>query len=102
MEDVRTHLAALCPLLLPAAALFSADPIEAVFEKAVAALAAQDYTSAERGFLAGLRARPSNIGALGNLGVVYMRTRRYAMAINVYNRALVKAPSDPGLLLNLV
>jgi predicted Zn-dependent protease len=101
MGDIRIQHAARRGLLLSAAALFAADPIEAVFEKAVAALAAQDYVAAERGFVTVLKTKPDNIGALGNLGVVYTRTHRYAMAINVYNRALVKAPSDPGLLLNL-
>jgi len=90
----------LAPLLL-AAALFAADPIQAIFEQSVAALAVQDYSAAEQGFRAVLKARPDNIGALGNLGVVYTRTHRYAMAIEVYKRALNAAPSDPGLLLNL-
>ena len=73
MGDIRIQHAALRGLLLSAAALFAADPIEAVFEKAVAALAAQDYVAAERGFVTVLKTKPDNVGALGNLGVVYTR-----------------------------
>jgi tetratricopeptide (TPR) repeat protein len=75
--------------------------LETVFEKAVSALASQDYEAAERGFQTVLKAQPGNVGALGNLGVVYSRTRRYAEAIVVYRRALRIAPSDKGLETNL-
>jgi Flp pilus assembly protein TadD len=77
------------------------DPPEAVFEKATAALAAQDYAGAERGFQTVLQAEPGNIGALGNLGVVYSRMHRYVQAVDVYRRALRLAPGDPQLETNL-
>ena len=83
------------------AGLFGADSLEAVFEKAASALASQDYANAERGFEAVLKAQPANVAALGNLGVVYSRTRRYARAIDVYRRALRIAPGDKGLNTNL-
>lgn len=41
------------------------------------------------------------MGALGNLGVVYSRTHRYADAVAVYQQALRQAPADFGLRLNL-
>ncbi len=88
-------------VVLFCAGLFGADRLEAVFEKATAALASQDYSNAERGFQAVLRSQPGNIAALGNLGVVYSRTHRYSQAIDVYRRALRIAPADKGLNTNL-
>lgn len=83
------------------AALPAADPLRIVFEKAVASLGSGDYAASEQGFLAVLKAQPGNVGALGNLGVVYSRTRRYTKAIEVYSRALRIAPNDVGLNTNL-
>jgi Flp pilus assembly protein TadD len=77
------------------------ESLEAVFEKAASALASQDYPAAERGFQAVLQVQPRNVGALGNLGVVYSRTHRYAEAIDIYRRALRAAPGDKGLETNL-
>ncbi len=77
------------------------ESAQAVFEKAAGALAARDYPEAERGFLAVLKAEPSNVAALGNLGVVYSRTDRQAKAIEVYRQALRIAPRDRGLITNL-
>jgi tetratricopeptide (TPR) repeat protein len=88
-------------LIALSASLIAADPIEAVFQKAAAALAAQDYTNAERGFEEVLKAQPGNVAALGNLGVVYSRTRRYSQAIDTYRRALRIAHADKGLNTNL-
>ena len=86
---------------LATAALIAADPVQALFDKSVAALAAEDYATAEQGFWSVLKAKPDNIGAYGNLGVVYTRTHQYAKAIEVCAHGLDFAPSDPGLLLNL-
>ncbi len=72
-----------------------------MFERAAAALASREYQAAERGFQAVLKAEPDNLAALGNLGVVYSRTRRYSEAINAYRRALKAAPHDQGLRTNL-
>jgi tetratricopeptide (TPR) repeat protein len=78
-----------------------ANQLQTIFENAARALAAQDYASAERGFLAVSKAEPGNVGALGNLGVVYSRTHRYVEAVSVYQRALRFAPGDPQLETNL-
>jgi tetratricopeptide (TPR) repeat protein len=75
--------------------------VEAVFARAASALSSQNYDAAERGFHAVLKAEPGNVAALGNLGVVYSRTRHFARAIEVYRRALRIAPGDKGLLTNL-
>jgi tetratricopeptide (TPR) repeat protein len=88
-------------LILAAATLVAADSLQTTFEQAVQALSSQDYARAEQGFQAVLKARPGNLGALGNLGVVYSRTHQYAKAIQVYRLALRSAPNDEGLLLNL-
>ncbi|MCU1326952.1 MAG: hypothetical protein JWN34_2322 [Bryobacterales bacterium] len=65
------------------------------------ALSAGNYPAAERGFQAVLKLEPRNVGALGNLGVVYSRMNRFGQAIDAYQRALRLAPDDPGLTLNL-
>ena len=59
------------------------------------------YPEAEQGLSTVLTADPANVGALGNLGVLYSRTHRLADAINVDQRALKLDPNDPSLLLNL-
>jgi tetratricopeptide (TPR) repeat protein len=88
-------------LCVCATPLACAETAEAVFQKAAAALASQDYAAAESGFQAVLKVEPRSIPALGNLGVVYSRTRRYAQAIETYKTALRLAPADKGLATNL-
>jgi tetratricopeptide (TPR) repeat protein len=84
-----------------AAPLCGSDSPEAVFRKASSALQNQNYKEAEAGFQAVLKLEPANVGALGNLGVVYSRTQRYTQAIEVYKRALRVAPGDKALLTDL-
>jgi cytochrome c-type biogenesis protein CcmH/NrfG len=84
----------LCALLL------FADPAREAFESAVRSLSAGDLQAAERGFTQVLEREPKHVGALGNLGVVYMRSDRPADAVRVYTRALKLAPNDPLLHLN--
>jgi superkiller protein 3 len=81
--------------------LQATEPVRAVFDRAVQALAAADYQSAERGFQSVLRQEPRNVAALSNLGVIYSRTSRADDAIAVYRRALELSPDDKALLLNL-
>jgi tetratricopeptide (TPR) repeat protein len=81
--------------------MFAADRPEDVFQKAVAALQSGNYAAAEAGFQQVLKLAPGHVGALGNLGVVYSRTKRLADAENVYKRLLRQHPDDPALLLNL-
>ncbi|MGA2145202.1 MAG: tetratricopeptide repeat protein [Bryobacteraceae bacterium] len=81
--------------------LQAAEPAREVFDRAVQALAAADYPTAERGFQSVLRQEPRNVAALGNLGVIYSRTSRADEAIAVYRRALQLSPDDKALLLNL-
>src|SRR5436305_6919219 len=88
-------------LCLYAFILSGAEPAKEVFEKAVRALAAGDYETAERGFQSVLREQPRNIAALSNLGVIYSRTNRADRAIAAYRRALQVNPDDEAILLNL-
>ncbi|MDX1979225.1 MAG: tetratricopeptide repeat protein, partial [Bryobacteraceae bacterium] len=74
---------------------------EQVFAASAQALQAGQYEQAERGFLEVLKREPSNIGALGNLGVLYSRSGQPTKAITVYQRALKLAPGELGLILNL-
>jgi len=74
---------------------------ESVFAQAARAIAAGDYKAAEAGFKEVLRREPSNLGALGNLGVIYSRQNAPAKAVETYQRALRLAPNEPGLMLNL-
>ena len=72
-----------------------------VFDKAVQALSAGDYASAEQGFQSVLRLQPNNVGAITNLGILYARTNRADKAITEYQRALRLSPNDEPILLNL-
>ena len=77
------------------------ESAKVIFDRAARALAAGDYTAAERGFKAVLKQEPGHVGALGNLGIVYSRTNRSDEAIAVYQRALRVSPNDAAILLNL-
>ena len=88
----------ICPVVLLALA---AVTTEQIFVSASQALQAGRLTEAEQGFLSVLQREPSNVGALGNLGVIYSRGDQPTKAISVYQRALKLAPAEPGLLLNL-
>ena len=79
----------------------AAESAEVIFRRAAAALASEDYVAAEQGFQAVLKLEPRNVGAMGNLGVVYSRTRRFSKAIDVYRRALRIAPGEKFLSINL-
>lgn len=72
-----------------------------LFDSAVRALQANRLAEAESAFREVLRREPDNLGALGNLGVLYSRQNKPTLAIDTYQRALRLAPNEPGLLLNL-
>lgn len=90
----------LLPFLLFGVLALGQDP-ERVFNQASHALRAGDLDAAERGFREVLALEPKNLGALGNLGVLLNRRNRPYEAIAVYKRALLLAPREPGLELNL-
>src|SRR5215469_11827773 len=88
----------LAPLLY---AIVDAQTTQQIFERAAAQLKAGDYAGAESGFRNVLKSEPRNVEAMGNLGVVYSRTFRYAPAIDTYKQALRLLPQEQGILLNL-
>lgn len=75
--------------------------LEAIFNRASRAMQAGEYAQAEAGFKQVLAADANNFAALGNLGVLYARTHRFADAIAIDQRALKLDPNDRGVLLNL-
>lgn len=77
------------------------EPAEMTFDRAAKALSAGDFQAAERGFQTVLKQQPDNVGAIGNLGVLYARTNRTAKAIAQYQHALQLSPDDASILLNL-
>ena len=87
--------------LVSLVSLLAADPLQAIFDLAAKDLAAGNYASAERGFEKVLAILPNQVAAMGNLGVIYQRTRRPDKAIAIYKRALKVKPNDEGILLNL-
>jgi len=88
-------------ICLCAFVLWAADGARESFDRAVRALSAADYDTAERLFQSVLRQEPRNVGALSNLGVLYSRTGRADQAITVYRQALRVSPDDQAVLLNL-
>lgn len=88
----------LCGLFVQAAAAGQAN---AIFDRAVQALQSGDYPAAEQGFQTVLHSQPHNLGAIGNLGILYARTNRTDLAVKQYKLALRLSPDDPAILLNL-
>src|SRR5438067_1201568 len=88
-------------LVLTAILVNAAETPAAIFERAVRALNAGDYATAESGFQQVLKSSPEHLGVLQNLGLVYSRTNRLDEAIATYRRALAVNPLHRGALLNL-
>ena len=88
-------------LCLCAFVLCGAEPAKEVFDRAVRALGAGDYETAERGFQSVLREQPRNVAALSNLGVIYSRTNRADRRSPPTSGALQVSPDDKAILLNL-
>ena len=81
--------------------LTAAQSDEEIFNAAARAVAAGDYSAAERGFQSVLRKEPRQVAALSNLGIIYSRTNRSDQAIAAYKKALEESPDDKAILLNL-
>jgi tetratricopeptide (TPR) repeat protein len=90
-------LAAILPLH---AATQPADARQ-VFERGQQALNSGDLTTAEKAFRQVLEAEPNNVGAHGNLAVVYMRRREWKPALAELRAAERLAPNVPGIRLNI-
>ncbi len=79
----------------------ASEPAKVTFDRAVKALSAGDYAAAKQGFQSVVRQEPNNVGAIGNLGIIYARTNRADKAIAEYQRALRLSPNEESILLNL-
>jgi tetratricopeptide (TPR) repeat protein len=80
--------------LLPSAFLAQEGSAKRTFDAAVLAIDSGNYREAEAGFKSILSTEPHNVSALANLGVLYARTHRLALAIDVYKKVL---RIQPGL-----
>jgi tetratricopeptide (TPR) repeat protein len=98
----RVTLAVCVALLLPLLAR-GAGPADTrqIFERGQHALEAGDLGAAEKAFRAVLAAEPDNVGAHGNLAVVYMRRKEWKPALEQLQAAAGLAPKMPGIRLNI-
>jgi tetratricopeptide (TPR) repeat protein len=92
--------------MLAAAALLQGAGTQAagareVFEQGQQALSRGDLDGAEKAFRRVLAAEPDNVGAHGNLAVVYMRRRQWKPALAELRAAERLAPHLPGIRLNI-
>ena len=70
------------------------QPASLIFDQAVQALATGDYALRNRASTRLSASSRDNVGAIGNLGIIYARTNRAAKAIAAYHRALRISPDD--------
>ena len=71
------------------------------YKSAESELRAGDLDAAQRDFQAVLRAIPNDPGAHANLGVIHMRRREWAAALDQLEKAAALAPGVAGVRLNL-
>jgi tetratricopeptide (TPR) repeat protein len=88
------------PLPAGPSSAHAADP-EALFHAGEAELRAGDLAAAEQNFRAVLALNPQVAGAYANLGVIYMRRRQWAPALESLQKAEKLSPSLAGVRLNI-
>lgn len=105
LKLVRWSFAAALALLslAPLPSLHAGESADArhIFEQGQRALDRGDLTAAEKAFREVLVAEPANVGAHGNLAVVYMRRREWKPALTQLQAAERLAPKMPGIRLNI-
>ena len=106
LELVRDRVSVLMLVLMLAATLQlpgAAQPADAprIFERGQQALNSGDLATAEKAFRQVLAAEPNNVGAHGNLAVVYMRRREWKPALAELHAAQRLAPDVSGIRLNI-
>jgi len=91
------------PVILLAAVILSAAAADTrqIFEQGQHAMASGDLAAAEKDFRAVLAADPDNVGAHGNLAVVYMRRKAWKPALDELRAAERLAPQMAGIQLNI-
>ena len=72
------------------------DPSQELFKEAQAAKARGDLPEAERKYLELIRRSPEMTNAYHNLGIVYLSEHKYRDAVQVLEKAVKLAPSEPG------
>jgi tetratricopeptide (TPR) repeat protein len=77
-----------------------ADP-QLLFQTGETALKNNDLDQAERAFRGVIALNPQSAGAYANLGVVYMRRKRWLQALQNLDRAKQLAPQVAGVRLNI-
>jgi len=87
--------------LMPLRAATQPTGAREVFEQGQQALTRGDLIVAEKDFRQVLAAEPDNVGAHGNLAVVYMRRREWKPALAELRAAERLAPKMPGIRLNI-
>jgi len=88
------------PISLSLILLLAADPAE-LFQRAYQLQQAGDYTQAAEAYREFLKAKPDEVAALSNLGVVLVKLGRYDEAIAEYEAAEKILPNEPRIGLNL-
>ena len=101
MRLTLRHLIFLFLVFVVAGSSPAQESEEALFNDAAAALGRAEYGRAEAEFCRVLAMDPRSLPAIGNLGVIYLRTHRFAQAIASYQEGLLLDPENEGLLLNL-
>jgi tetratricopeptide (TPR) repeat protein len=95
------HSLLILAFLMPLQAATQPESARAAFEQGQQALTRGDLIAAEKNFRQVLAAEPNNVGALGNLAVVYMRRREWKPALAELRAAERLAPKMPGIRLNI-
>jgi tetratricopeptide (TPR) repeat protein len=71
------------------------------FEAGEAAMHRGQWAEAEKSFLEIVATTPGDVGAHGNLGVIYMREKKWKRALEELHAAEKLAPQIPGIRLNI-
>jgi tetratricopeptide (TPR) repeat protein len=97
----RCHSLLILACLMPLRAATQPASAREIFEQGQQELSRGDLIAAEKDFRQVLAAEPNNVGALGNLAVVYMRRREWRLALTELRAAEHLAPKVPGIRLNI-
>ena len=97
----RCHSLLILAALMPLQAATQPASAREIFEQGQQELSRGDLIAAEKDFRQVLAAEPNNVGAHGNLAVVYMRRREWRLALTELRAAEHLAPKIPGIQLNI-
>jgi tetratricopeptide (TPR) repeat protein len=95
------HSLLILAFLMPLRAATQPASAREIFEQGQQELSRGDLIAAEKDFRQVLAAEPNNVGAHGNLAVVYMRRREWRLALTELRAAEHLAPKISGIRLNI-